>query len=222
MPQPRVVGAPSILYRVGRSNDPLHYSTIRPEDARSGAGNRFDVPGGGVLYAATQREACFGETLARFRPSPAVRAVIEDDPGPYMNIGSVPQDWRLRRSISTIELDPPTRFLDVDAPETQAFLTNELKAYLAALGVGGPLDVSDIRSRDRLLTRVIAAYAFTASDDDGQFFYDGIAYKSRISDRWQNWAIFEGTDLQVVDELPIDKNDKDLKKVARMWDLTVH
>ncbi|MGI8887526.1 MAG: RES domain-containing protein [Nocardioidaceae bacterium] len=55
---------------VGRNSGLLNYSTISPTDAElPKAGNRFDVPGGGVLYAATTRAGCFVETLARFASS---------------------------------------------------------------------------------------------------------------------------------------------------------
>lgn len=65
MAQPRVVELPGSVYRVARADDPLRASWIRPEDAvHRKAGNRYDVAGGGVLYAATQLMACFAETLA--------------------------------------------------------------------------------------------------------------------------------------------------------------
>lgn len=64
MVEPVVAAPPDVLLRVGRSRAPLRFSTISPVDATlPKAGNRFDVPGGGVLYAATKAEACYAETL---------------------------------------------------------------------------------------------------------------------------------------------------------------
>ncbi len=46
------------------------FSEIDPVDALSGnAGNRFDVVGGGVLYASTDIEGCYREVLARLAMS---------------------------------------------------------------------------------------------------------------------------------------------------------
>jgi hypothetical protein len=60
-------------------------------------GNRFDDPQGNyrVLYAATQRVSCFIETLARFRPDPALIAELEAIAGEddYVLLGTVPSDW---------------------------------------------------------------------------------------------------------------------------------
>ena len=51
--EPCLVDAPEILWRLERATTPLRFSRISPVDAENDrAGNRFDVPGGGVLYAA--------------------------------------------------------------------------------------------------------------------------------------------------------------------------
>ena len=53
--EPRLVDAPEILWRLERATTPLlRFSRICPADAERPCGNRFDVPGGGVLYAATE------------------------------------------------------------------------------------------------------------------------------------------------------------------------
>ena len=66
------------LWRVGRSPHPLRFSDpLDPSLLESRTtGNRFDSPTGDyrVCYFATTLEACFGETLSRFRPDPGLSA----------------------------------------------------------------------------------------------------------------------------------------------------
>lgn len=222
---PRVVNASNPVYRIGRTNDPMRFSTIRPEDAAlKRAGNRYDVPGAGVLYVGDSRAACFGETIARFRPAPAMIELLGDEPegGPFMPLGSIPQDWRLQRSMVELELDPDARFVDVDAPETLGWLTNELTAALSALGYEEPLDLSDIHNRDRQLSRLIASHVFTTQNSDGDFTYDGIQYRSRVGADWLCWAVFMDTGYREISRTPINESDEDLVAVAQKWDLRAH
>ena len=61
--------APELLHRVGRPSDTIYFSEISPDvDADPEAGNRFDVLGGGVTYAATKPKAALLETLQKFTP----------------------------------------------------------------------------------------------------------------------------------------------------------
>lgn len=161
--------APDLLLRVGRVGAPLRFSTISPFDAAlPKAGNRFDVPGGGVLYAATTAVACYAETLARFRPTARMRELLKEDEPGFMVIGGVAQDWRLQRVLATIRLVDPLSFLDIEAPETHEFLSDVLASDLAALGYEQPLDLSAVTNQDRRLSRLIAAYAYAAALDEIQ------------------------------------------------------
>jgi len=86
-------------------------------------GNRFDDPSADeetppesqfrTVYCATQRVATFGETVARFRPSPTLLAnleAVDDDESIEESLASavdpqdvrrglIPADWRLRRRV---------------------------------------------------------------------------------------------------------------------------
>jgi hypothetical protein len=59
------------VWRVGREPDLLSasWSSKSSELGKPNTGNRFDSPTGeyGVRYFATTLDACYGETLARFR-----------------------------------------------------------------------------------------------------------------------------------------------------------
>lgn len=137
--RPKIVEPPKGgLWRVGRSPDPLRVSD--PLDPglleNRTTGNRFDSPTGDyrVCYLATTVEACFGETLSRFRPDPGLSAAANEEG--FMALGEVPADWRHRRLAvravpASSKAIPVVRFLDVEAAETRALLRNELGELLA-------------------------------------------------------------------------------------------
>ena len=81
-----LLAAPSPLWRVERIDPALRFSQLNPVDAMNErAGNRFDIPGAGVLYGATTPEGGFAETLAGFRPKASMIGAfsrIQTDPGP--------------------------------------------------------------------------------------------------------------------------------------------
>lgn len=106
------------MWRIGRLPDPLSFSEIDPVDATiKRAGNRFDIPGGGVLYAASTPNGAFAETLARYRPTARMRNLPFDRNEHLMAVGAIPADWRTRRQLVEFELNDPLPFLDVDAPD---------------------------------------------------------------------------------------------------------
>lgn len=227
MPEPHLVHLPETVYRIGKVSNPMRFSTITPHDASMPrAGNRYDVPGGEVLYAATEVRACFGETLARFRPTPKILAYLEeqspdDQEGWFMVAGGIPTDWRLQRRIVGLSPeDPPLPFLDVEHPDTQAFLSQELASTLVALGHDDEnVDLGDVHTRDRRFSRAIASWAYTAVDEDGDFRFSGIRYASRINTAWECWAIFDGTPVYETSRRGIELNDPDLTAVCTMWNL---
>ncbi|WP_228759980.1 RES domain-containing protein [Pseudactinotalea sp. HY158] len=143
---------PPHLYRVARSDSPLRFSRIHPADVTlPGAGNRFDVPGGGVLYGATSFFGCFAETLARFRPSAAARAAVQAEDPHFMICGGVPAEWRARRLRITLQTVDALPFLDVEDGTAHEFLTTALAREMDALSVP-VIDVATIRGPNRLIT----------------------------------------------------------------------
>ncbi|MCR1785368.1 RES family NAD+ phosphorylase [Nocardioides carbamazepini] len=220
--EPATATPPDTVLRIARRGGLCRFSTINPVDAAlPRAGNRFDVVGGGVLYAGTSPDACYAETLSRFRPTPVIRELLkENDPG-FMVVGGVPQDWRLQRVMGELALVDPLPFLDVEHPTTHAHLSDVLAPELVALGYKAGIDISDVCNQDRRLSRAIADYAFTATEPDGTSTYSGIRYMSRISSQWECWAIFEGTQVEIKDERGLQLNDAALESVANMWDLRI-
>lgn len=220
-PQPVPIGYPSDgAWRVARAGNPLRFSKITAQDAPlSGAGNRFDVPGGGVLYAATDLRGCFTETLARFRPTAKMRELLKDEDEDFMICGGVPADWRLKRLKARVETTDALPFVDVEHPETLAYLSVEIALELSALKVD-VLDIGLMRGRNRLITRAVASWAYQAGDEDGEPLYSGLRYVSRLGE-YECWAIFDGTNVTAVAIDSIEISDPDMKAVADVFDLRV-
>lgn len=208
------------LYRIARRGRLLDPSRISPADAGLiRTGNRFDVAGGGVLYFGSTTEACFAETLARFRPTAAMRAIVADEDPGFVVCGGVPQDWRAQRLLFSVEAIDPLPFVDVEHPQTHEYLTAAIAPQLDALGVT-QLDVSSLRGPNRAITRAISTWIYAATDDDGTPMYSGIRYKSRLGDH-ECWAVFDGTEMQIRSRTPLELTNQDLQNVAEGFGLRI-
>lgn len=211
------------VWRVGRGDDPLRASVLEPADALlERAGNRFDIPGVGVRYFATEVEGCYAETLARFRPSAAVLAAVGADSDwsdrHFMDVGSVPADWRARRQIVRVVLPARYPLVDIESPDTHRELTRALAPSLDALGITS-LDVATVRGPDRRVTRLLAQWAYRPRSD--YLGYSGLRYVSRLGD-WECWAVFEDVPFEVVERKPIELTDPALQQIAVTFGLRVH
>lgn len=216
------------IWRVSRGPDPLSIRSA-PLDFSDlntpGAGNRFDSPVGAysVLYFATKQEGCFGETLVRMRPNPALVELVRrdwDEQG-FMDPAAVPADWRTRRLAVRVSPQKSARFLDVEHPATHRFLERELAPLLALWDIS-ELDVSVIRGADRRITRWISFWAWQAMTPTGRPRFAGIRYVSRLNSDWECWALFDRARLEELEREPIHKSNSALRAVAKHFDLTVH
>jgi hypothetical protein len=161
---------PEVVFRLGRKPDPWQPPPWSLANSADGTfGNRFDDPEGyyRVLYASTERLACFVETLARFRPDLSLLAELsaidgEDD---FTPLGTLPAEWlysvswvsHLRRSLAPEALR--LGFQDIDASTLE-------------------------RAEPRRLTQLASRQVYRNGDD-------GIYYRSRYGHSLENWAIFE-------------------------------
>lgn len=211
-----VVMPPEVLFRVERLSPALRFSRIDEATAAlDGAGNRFDVLGSGVLYAASTAQAALAETAAHFRVSATLLELLEaagasasDSRRPSLGAA-----WRDARVIRSLCLADPLPFVDIEDARTHVVLTERARPLLKDLGVPH-LDVPTVRGRSRLLTRGLATWARSATDDTGDPLYGGIRYLSKLSNDYECWAIFEGARLDVCDERRITRTDADLLAVA--------
>jgi hypothetical protein len=186
------------------------------------AGHRFDSLTGeyDVIYFGTTLKACFGETLAPFRPDLVVAEAVKDDQG-YMAAGDVPSDWRAKRLAVRVKPVTDLPFLDVEAPETRERLRRELAVPLSLLGARD-LDVSDIRSSDRRVTRLVSQWAW-GQHADGEPRFAGIRYLSRWNSKWECWAVFDRTELELLKPtLPIHATMQELLDVSTLFGIHVH
>lgn len=191
---PRVVRPPHEIFRIGRSQGPIYFSRISAQDAAlTHAGNRFDIPGAEVCYFSSSRRGCYAETLARFRPSAAIRAAVAEEDESFMLCGGIPRDLRVQRLMVSCALPRRLHFLDVEAPQTHEYLTTELAASLTGLGID-VLDVASVRGRNRQVTRLISHWAYTQTGSDGVRSYDGLRYVSRLGN-YECWAVFDGAPI---------------------------
>lgn len=229
-----VVAAPDEgVWRVGRAPDPL--ATVAPLSPswldNPSTGNRFDSPTGsyGVLYFASTLDGCYGETLARFRPDPRMRQLVErewEEHG-FMRVGDVPADWRQRRIAVHATFPPEDRFphgihfLDVESLETRQVLREGLASLLAFYGYDD-LDVPTVRGGDRRITRYIGQWAYDQATDSGAPRFAGIRYLSRLNTEWECWAVFDDAPIVELNRRPILPTDEAFVRVARRYGLTPH
>lgn len=210
------------VYRVARKDKPLIGSRIRQRDSSTQSGNRFDLVDSSVIYCATQLRGSFAEVLSPFRKVPPARIVVDQNTdSSFMNHGGLPAAWRDGRSIFHIGCLEPLPFLDLEDPSSLAFLDGELGSIFLTLGVHMPLDIPLVRGSNRRLTRAISTWAANQTDDDGEYLYSGVRYMSRLGN-WECWAIFEGTDIELLNTEAIDRTNPDLQAIAAIYQITVH
>ena len=211
-----LVGPPAVLLRVERTERELQFSRINAETAAlDGSGNRFDVPGGGVLYAASSAQGAFAETTAHFRPSASLLESMARVGGTAeeLEIPSIDAAWRAPRVVRSLRTIDALPFVDVEAAASHTYLTEHARSVLLGLGVP-VLDVPTVRGRSRRLTRGLATWIYEARNSDGEPLYGGIRYESKLSSDYECWAIFDGTPVELLEEQRITIDDPDLVIVA--------
>ena len=200
------------LYRVGRAPDPLAW----PPASTSG---RYNDPQGRfrLLYAASERQAAFMETLAAFRPALRDLALVEsllssgelDLPHP---IGHVPAAYFAKR-IAAFRLDHTQRWLDLRSPQTHAILRIELAAELLSAGYSGAFNFGEIIGSDYKLTGLVSRWSY----DSG---YSGFAYPRTHDASLTCWVIFDRTSVTLVGTVePIRHDDPDLLAAIDLFGL---
>jgi len=184
------------VHRLARRPDPWAW----PDWAYAGNdgtfGTRYADPRGEyrVLYASTERMGAFVETLARFRPDPALVAALDaiDDDEP-VTAGVVPAEWLSDRSVGEATLSGG--FARVGAARSLAFLRERLEQ---------DLDASALRRHvPRATTQAISRLVFELGD------FAGVQYESRLGDDIHNWAVFEPAEVSGTSE-PVTEDDPDL------------
>jgi hypothetical protein len=237
------------LYRLARGPaDPFTPPEWDRAHADGTFGNRFDDPTEDegktteerfrVIYCATQRVATFGETLARFRPSPSLISALDeiDDDEPLeaslsgaldpddRRRGLIDADWRLRRRMGHTIMDPMLRFVNITDAETIQHLRTARASLATRLNLGD-IDLSLLTSQERRFTQGCARYIYDQLDESGKPRFAGIRYLSRLDPEWECWAVFEDRVRHMLGwpGFPATPapDDNDLLSVARLFNLTI-
>lgn len=167
------------VHRLGRKPDPWAW----PEWAYAGEdgtfGNRYDDPRSAyrVLYASSLRLGTLLETLARFRPDPAILAVeIEGDPRDEthetLTAGVIPASWLENRALSTARCDAV--FADIGHARSLACLRTALAAEVVRYGLDD-LDAGAIRaSVPRGFTQEVSRHVYECTEEQGDDHFKGL------------------------------------------------
>ncbi|MFI7097024.1 RES domain-containing protein [Streptomyces lydicus] len=212
---------PRGVWRLGRSDAPLQYNKLDPENSLGSSAGRFSLPRYGMLYCCTDTTGCYAEGLAPFRVQPLMRALLDHETRTgQMTTGHLASSWREERILVRVLPPPDARFLDVDCDATRAVLAKELHSELAAWGLDGPLTDEHIHGRDRRVARQIAAWTVAQRNEAGHMLAQGIAYRSGYGGR-RCWAILSDVSLREAERQPLRAESPELQEVAREYGLTV-
>jgi RES domain len=202
------------VFRLGRRPDAWQPPDWLLAQSDGTFGNRFDDPEGyyRVLYASSQRLACFVETLARFRPDLSLLAELGEIVGTddFLPLGTLPRDWLAARMMGTANIDGI--FADIYAVTWVSHLRNSLAAEALRLGVKD-IDLSTLENAEpRRLTQLASRQAYRLN-------FAGIFYHSRYGHSLENWAIFEPFPLENVTSEVLSEDDPELQEALRIHGL---
>lgn len=182
---------------------------------------RYNDPQGRfrVLYAASERQAAFMETVQDFRPALRDLALVQSllpsgDIDLPLPIGRVPAAYFGKR-IAAFRLDHTQRWLDLRSPQMHAFLRGALASELVTAGYSGAFNFGEIIGSDYTITRLISRWSYDAG-------YGGIAYPSTHDGSLSCWAIFDRASVTLVGTVePIRRDDPDLIAAVDLFGLVL-
>jgi hypothetical protein len=141
----------------------------------------------------------------------AIQGDERDDAFPTVRAGVVPAEWLSTRGMGTATASS-LRFADIAHSESVAHLCDHRAARLLHYGLED-FDAGDLRRRaPRALTQEVSRYVFEYGGSPDPPPLAGIRYRFRLGDDLENWALFEGNELdeiQAADEI-IAIGDTDL------------
>ena len=202
------------VFRLGRRPDAWQPPDWLLAQSDGTFGNRFDDPEGyyRVLYASSQRLACFVETLARFRPDLSLLAELNAIEGAndFSPLGTVPRAWLAVRMMGSANIDGT--FADLYAASWVSHLRRSLAAEALKLGVKD-IDLSTLENaQPRRLTQLASRQAYRLN-------FAGVFYRSRYGHSLENWAIFEPFPMENAKSEALSEDDPDLMLALLMHDI---
>jgi hypothetical protein len=196
------------VFRLGRKPDPWmppDWATAAPDGT---FGNRFDDPHSTyrVLYASSQRLGCFLETLARFRPDPALMAELAEIAGEndFLPPGTVPVEWLRLRIMGRAAI--AGEYADLCSSEWISRLRAELGLRTAVEFGIYDLDASALQNTSpRRLTHLVSRVVYNSG-------LDGIYYRSKYGHDVENWALFEPFKVSPRRSATVPPDDPELQR----------
>ena len=199
------------VFRLGRRPDAWQPPDWFLAQSDGTFGNRFDDPDGyyRVLYASSQRLACFIETLARFRPDLSLLAELDEIEGDndFLPTGTLPREWLVGRMMGKATLNGI--FADIYAAAWVSHLRRTLASEALRLGIRD-IDLSALETAEpRRLTQLASRQAYRMN-------FAGVFYRSRYGHSLENWAIFEPFPLENPQSENLSENDPDFLEALRI------
>ncbi|HEY0308140.1 MAG TPA: RES family NAD+ phosphorylase [Acidobacteriaceae bacterium] len=199
------------VYRLGRHPDAWQPPEWFLAHADGTFGNRFDDPEGyyRVLYASSQRLACFLETLARFRPDLSLLTDLKsiDGDDDFIPLGTLPREWLAVRTMGVAVIQGS--YADIYAAGWVSHLRNLLAGDALRLGMKD-IDLSTLEAAEpRRLTQLASRQAYRLN-------LAGIFYRSRYGHSLENWALFEPFSLEKTESQDLMEDDPDLLEALRL------
>jgi hypothetical protein len=174
------------VWRLGHRDAPLDY-VPRPLCSWR---HRWDDPRREyrTIYCAESGLTCLREVLADLRPNAKaiaeLRELFGEETPALRGVGEVAAEWRESHLLCPALAVSRHEFCDVDA---EVELRNELEHELILLLVEHEmdhLDISQVRSRDRIVTQAMSRALYERR-------YGGVRFGSNLDDR-PCYALFEG------------------------------
>jgi hypothetical protein len=174
------------VWRLGHRDAPLDYVPRHLCSWR----HRWDDPEREyrTIYCAETALTCLREVLADLRPNAKaiaeLKALFGDDTPALRGVGEVAAEWRDAHLLCPALALSEREFCDVDV---EVELRNELEHELLLLLVEHEmdhLDISQVRSRDRIVTQAMSRALFERR-------YAGVRFGSNLDDL-PCYALFEG------------------------------
>lgn len=209
---------PAPLYRLARTPDPWaarDWASVRDDDW----GNDYDDPEQyyRVIYACTDRFACFVATLERFRPNLALLAELQAMGGEndFVSAGTVPAGWLAKRCMGSARVGG--EFVNILHSDSIAFLRRQLAAQCVQLGLG-ELDAETLRrhTAPRRLTQLISRTIYNLGLRGGAC---ALALRGALTRTHVAWAIFEPFEIAPESTEKVEPDDPDLRRALELHGL---
>lgn len=239
------VEGPVTGFRIAKTSyGPLN-PLARPDGvADRSSWSRFDTVGS-TIYLAGDAGTAYAETLAMARMSRKFRSAItfaaefygigweaafelvRDEWTAHSNMipGWLPRAWRESRLLYTVQVAEPIRWIDLTAADTIAALNRHLGEVLERECAVDEVTLGTVTGQDRSATTMIADWIREQVLDDGSYAA-GVQFHSKYGSGlcWAYWLRRRddqlGLDaLTVLEELPIELNDPDLKRVLARYEI---